>query len=272
MSDYMYTLYIQILRSTGLRGDQKYQEIYVQKIINQFTVLSSGTIIFDKFDIAIEQIWAPFEGIHHSFGNDPATKPPRHSETKERGATMDLDPAMAARCVVYKVVWKCLTCSQDDRGSRQGLFWHVYVMFTELSTKLAVENRSRPLKSSAKCCAVRACVRIGSDTSVVYGTKKMLSIQTYHPSKVHETCVLQLGGSLSPDFSWAFYAQTSPLVNLILVEPFSFLIITFQVGGVTTCKFVRIIPLFLPYLPIPTRTHNEGVRRQFVSPEAFKQK
>ena len=50
------------------------------------------------------------------------------------------------------------------------------------------------------------------------------------------------------------------LVNLILVRVFDFLLMTFQGGGVTTRKFVRIIPLVLLYLPIPTRTRNEGVR------------
>ena len=37
-------------------------------------------------------------------------------------------------------------------------------------------------------------------------------------------------------------------------------VITFEVGGVTKCKFDRIIPLFLPYLTIPNMTHGEGVR------------
>ena len=40
----------------------------------------------------------------------------------------------------------------------------------------------------------------------------------------------------------------------------SFLIITFQGGGVTTCKLDKILPLFLLYLPIPTRTRSEGIR------------
>ena len=38
------------------------------------------------------------------------------------------------------------------------------------------------------------------------------------------------------------------------------LVITVQSGGVTTCKLVRIIALFLLYLPIPTRSGNEGFR------------
>jgi len=50
------------------------------------------------------------------------------------------------------------------------------------------------------------------------------------------------------------------LVTLVLVKLFSFWIIAFRGGGVTTCKFVRIPPLDLPYLPIPTRSRNEGVR------------
>ena len=50
------------------------------------------------------------------------------------------------------------------------------------------------------------------------------------------------------------------LVNLILVKLFSVLLVIVQVGRVTTCKLDRIIPLFLLYIPIPTRTRNEDVR------------
>ena len=44
-------------------------------------------------------------------------------------------------------------------------------------------------------------------------------------------------------------------------------IIAFQGGGVTTCNFDTYIPLFLLYPPVPTRTHNEGARPYFFSPE-----
>ena len=50
------------------------------------------------------------------------------------------------------------------------------------------------------------------------------------------------------------------LGNLILVIFLNFGIIAVRGGGVTTCKFDRIISLFLPHLPITTRTRNEGVR------------
>ena len=49
------------------------------------------------------------------------------------------------------------------------------------------------------------------------------------------------------------------LVTLVLVDLFCCLV-TVQGGGVTTYKVVRIVPLFLLHLPIPTRTRNEGVR------------
>ena len=68
------------------------------------------------------------------------------------------------------------------------------------------------------------------------------------------------------------YAQTLILVNLMLVNLYSFLVIAFDRGGVTTCKFARIIFLFLPYLPIPTRTLNEGVKPQLFGPEVFKKR
>ena len=61
-------------------------------------------------------------------------------------------------------------------------------------------------------------------------------------------------------------------MKLILVNVFSCLIMTSQGGGVTTCNFVRIIPLSLPYLPIPIRTHNEGVRLYVFSSKVFKNK
>ena len=35
--------------------------------------------------------------------------------------------------------------------------------------------------------------------------------------------------------------------------------INFQDGGVITCKIDRILPLDLPYHPVPTRSRNEGV-------------
>ena len=68
------------------------------------------------------------------------------------------------------------------------------------------------------------------------------------------------------------YAQMLILVRFILVKLLSVFVITFDRGGVTTCKFDIIIPLLLPYLPIPTRTRNEGGRLQFLSPEVFKKK
>ena len=54
------------------------------------------------------------------------------------------------------------------------------------------------------------------------------------------------------------YAQTSILVHFIWVTLFSFLVMTFQGGGVTSCKFGKITPRL--YLPIPSRTRNEGIR------------
>ena len=50
------------------------------------------------------------------------------------------------------------------------------------------------------------------------------------------------------------------------------LVISFQAGGVTTCKVDRIIPLLLPHLPIPTRTCSESVRPLVFGLEAFKRK
>ena len=50
------------------------------------------------------------------------------------------------------------------------------------------------------------------------------------------------------------------LVNLILVNILFFFVTTFQDGGVTTCKMNIIVLLFLFYLPIPTRSGNEGVK------------
>ena len=55
--------------------------------------------------------------------------------------------------------------------------------------------------------------------------------------------------------SW--YAQTLMLANFILVTRSSLVVITFQGGGVTTCKIDRIIPLDLLYLPTPAETRNE---------------
>ena len=68
------------------------------------------------------------------------------------------------------------------------------------------------------------------------------------------------------------YAQTLILVYLIIVKSSSCLVITFQGGGVTTCKFDRIIPLILRYPPIRTMSRNEEVRPQVFSPEVFKKK
>ena len=56
------------------------------------------------------------------------------------------------------------------------------------------------------------------------------------------------------------YAQALELVDSMLINTFSFMVITFQGGGVTTCKFVRILPVFLLDLPVPTRSRNEGAR------------
>ena len=57
--------------------------------------------------------------------------------------------------------------------------------------------------------------------------------------------------------------------HIVVVELFSCLVMTFERGGVTTCKFVRILPLFLLCLPTPTRTRNEGARPYFDGPEGF---
>ena len=67
------------------------------------------------------------------------------------------------------------------------------------------------------------------------------------------------------------WAKTLLLVNSILVKLFSFLVIAVQGGGVTICKFDRLVPLFLPYLAIPTRTRNEGVRTWFFGPRLFEE-
>ena len=56
----------------------------------------------------------------------------------------------------------------------------------------------------------------------------------------------------------------------MLVKVFGCLVITFHRGGVTTCNFDRILPLSLPYLPIPTRTRNEGIRPRFFIPKVVK--
>ena len=49
----------------------------------------------------------------------------------------------------------------------------------------------------------------------------------------------------------------------------SFLLITFQGDGVTTCKSDRLIPLELHYFPIPTKTRNAGVGPQFFQPRSL---
>ena len=56
----------------------------------------------------------------------------------------------------------------------------------------------------------------------------------------------------------------------MIVEIFSCWVITVQGGGVTTCKFDRVLPLFLLYLPITIRSRNEGIRSSFFSPLVFK--
>ena len=61
------------------------------------------------------------------------------------------------------------------------------------------------------------------------------------------------------------YAQTLVPVKLIIVNVFSVLVITFQDGGVMTCKVGMLSPLVLLYLPMPTRTCNEGARPYRVS-------
>ena len=64
------------------------------------------------------------------------------------------------------------------------------------------------------------------------------------------------------------HAQTLILVDEILVQVFSRLVMTFPGGGVTTCKFDRTLPPFIPHLHLPTRTCNECVlkhsRKTFV--------
>ena len=50
------------------------------------------------------------------------------------------------------------------------------------------------------------------------------------------------------------------------------MIIIFHLGGVTTWKNVIVLPLFLLYLPVPTRSRNEGVRPWFFSPEFVQNK
>ena len=45
----------------------------------------------------------------------------------------------------------------------------------------------------------------------------------------------------------------------MLVKTFSFVVIAIDRVGVMTCKFDRSLPLFLFYLPVPTRTRIEGV-------------
>ena len=52
----------------------------------------------------------------------------------------------------------------------------------------------------------------------------------------------------------------------------SCLIMTFHHTRITTCKIGRVIPLDVLYLPIHTRTCNEGVRILLFSPEVFKER
>ena len=55
------------------------------------------------------------------------------------------------------------------------------------------------------------------------------------------------------------YPQIEIVVALLAGDIISCLIITWQGGGGTTWTFVRHALLFILYLPIPTRTLNEGV-------------
>ena len=68
------------------------------------------------------------------------------------------------------------------------------------------------------------------------------------------------------------YAQTLILVDLVGDKLFSCLDIISPCGGVTTGNFDRIIPLFVLYLPTPTRTRHECVRPKLFSPEFVKKK
>ena len=70
----------------------------------------------------------------------------------------------------------------------------------------------------------------------------------------------------------ALHAHLQKSLFFLVVKLFMCLVIILRGGGVTTCNFDRMIPLFLPYLPVPTRTRNEGVRPQLFSPEVFRKK
>ena len=61
-------------------------------------------------------------------------------------------------------------------------------------------------------------------------------------------------------WTYQIYTETLLLVNVVFVNIFSCLVTTFQGGGVTTRKFDRMIPPFFLYLPLRTKSHNEGIR------------
>ena len=53
----------------------------------------------------------------------------------------------------------------------------------------------------------------------------------------------------------------------MIMKLISFGVVTFDGVGVTIYKFDRIIPPFLPYLPIPTRSRNAGIRPKCLAPK-----
>ena len=58
-------------------------------------------------------------------------------------------------------------------------------------------------------------------------------------------------------------AHIELVVTFLAVNIFSFLILIFRGGGVTTCTFDRIFLLSILYLPTPIRTRNMSKRPCF---------
>ena len=92
-----------------------------------------------------------------------------------------------------------------------------------------------------------------------YRKNDLIDIMCLIPFFINHFIGLRTLGSLAGTRP-GLYAQTLITINSILVRSFNILGITVHRGGVTTCKFERMIPLFLLCLPIPTRTRNEGVK------------
>ena len=75
-----------------------------------------------------------------------------------------------------------------------------------------------------------------------------------------KTTLREVCRSAYPKYVLSSYAHNEIIVAFLVVKSFRCLVIASRGGGVATFKFDRIIPLLLPWLPIPTRTRNAGIR------------